>query len=277
MSAAPAIRGWCPGALRPMPSGDGLVVRIRPRLARLSVLQVLGLCEAAQAHGAGLIDLTNRANLQLRGVAESALPTLQRDLGALGLLDTDLETEARRNIVLTPFWQPGDDSARLAEELLARLGELPALPAKVGIVVDAGAQPVLDGVPGDFRLERGLGGGLILRVAGRALGLPVAPDGAISALIALAEWFMQSGGVAAGRMMRHDAPLPHWAEAAVAETATRAAAATAAAAARARTIIRKKSCDVETPRRLRVEWGRARVCRNTYGDSLKHPFSRAAG
>ena len=212
MSAAPAIRGWCPGALRPMPSGDGLVVRIRPRLARLSVLQVLGLCEAAQAHGAGLIDLTNRANLQLRGVAESALPTLQRDLGALGLLDTDLETEARRNIVLTPFWQPGDDSARLAEELLARLGELPALPAKVGIVVDAGAQPVLDGVPGDFRLERGLGGGLILRVAGRALGLPVAPDGAISALIALAEWFMQSGGVAAGRMMRHDAPLPHWAE-----------------------------------------------------------------
>ncbi len=26
------IKGWCPGALRPMQSGDGLVVRIRPRL-----------------------------------------------------------------------------------------------------------------------------------------------------------------------------------------------------------------------------------------------------
>lgn len=211
MSATPAIRGWCPGALRPMPSGDGLVVRIRPRLARLSVLQVLGLCDAAQAHGAGLIDLTNRANIQLRGVAEASLPALQGELAALGLLDPDAEAEARRNIVLTPFWQPGDDSARLAEELLARLGELPALPAKVGFVIDAGAQRVLDGVPGDFRLERGLGGGLILRAAGRALGLPVAPEGAVSALIALAEWFVQSGGVASGRMKRHAAPLPGWA------------------------------------------------------------------
>ena len=24
------IKGWCPGALRPMLSGDGLVVRVRP-------------------------------------------------------------------------------------------------------------------------------------------------------------------------------------------------------------------------------------------------------
>ena len=27
----PAVRGWCPGALRPMESGDGLIVRLRPR------------------------------------------------------------------------------------------------------------------------------------------------------------------------------------------------------------------------------------------------------
>jgi precorrin-3B synthase len=25
------IKGWCPGALRPMASGDGLVLRIRAR------------------------------------------------------------------------------------------------------------------------------------------------------------------------------------------------------------------------------------------------------
>ena len=34
MSAA-AIKGWCPGALRPMQSGDGLVVRVRPFGGRL--------------------------------------------------------------------------------------------------------------------------------------------------------------------------------------------------------------------------------------------------
>ena len=26
---APIVQGWCPGALRPMLSGDGLVVRVR--------------------------------------------------------------------------------------------------------------------------------------------------------------------------------------------------------------------------------------------------------
>ena len=30
------IKGWCPGALRPMQSGDGLVVRIRPPTGRLT-------------------------------------------------------------------------------------------------------------------------------------------------------------------------------------------------------------------------------------------------
>ena len=30
MSVAPEVKGWCPGAHRPMMSGDGLVVRVRP-------------------------------------------------------------------------------------------------------------------------------------------------------------------------------------------------------------------------------------------------------
>ena len=32
----PEAKGWCPGAYRPMMSGDGLVVRVRPTLARLT-------------------------------------------------------------------------------------------------------------------------------------------------------------------------------------------------------------------------------------------------
>ena len=31
-SSKPVVQGWCPGAHRPMMSGDGLVVRVRPRL-----------------------------------------------------------------------------------------------------------------------------------------------------------------------------------------------------------------------------------------------------
>ena len=32
----PAVRGWCPDAWRPMAAGDGLIVRVKPRLGRLS-------------------------------------------------------------------------------------------------------------------------------------------------------------------------------------------------------------------------------------------------
>ncbi len=49
-----AVKGWCPGAYRPMMSGDGLVVRIRPRLARLERDHVLALCDLAQRYGSGI-------------------------------------------------------------------------------------------------------------------------------------------------------------------------------------------------------------------------------
>jgi len=149
------VRGWCPGAHRPMMSGDGLVVRVRPRLARLTLAQATGLARAAARHGAGLIDLTNRANLQLRGVDPGAWPELMAELAALDLLDADPALEGRRNIVHAPDWVQGDDTHRLGRELAARLAELPAMPAKVGFAIDAGPRPVLAAVSADFRVERG--------------------------------------------------------------------------------------------------------------------------
>ncbi|MFN7225608.1 MAG: precorrin-3B synthase, partial [Paracoccaceae bacterium] len=63
--SAPAVRGWCPGALRPMLSGDGLVVRVRPPAGALSAAQAAGIAALAARHGNGFVELTNRANLQL--------------------------------------------------------------------------------------------------------------------------------------------------------------------------------------------------------------------
>ena len=85
----PEIKGWCPGALRPMLSGDGYVLRIRPFGGSLSQTQVGGIAALAGAHGNGIIDLTNRANLQLRGVSEASHSPLIAGLRALGLLDND--------------------------------------------------------------------------------------------------------------------------------------------------------------------------------------------
>jgi precorrin-3B synthase len=97
------IKGWCPGALRPMQSGDGLVVRIRPPMGHLTPAQAQAIAQAARARGNGIIDLSARANLQLRGVTETSHPRLIDDLRAQGLIDPDIETESLRNLIVTPF------------------------------------------------------------------------------------------------------------------------------------------------------------------------------
>jgi len=206
------VRGWCPDAWRPMAAGDGLLVRVKPRLARLTRAQLLGLCEAALIHGNGLIDLTSRGNLQIRGVAEAGWRALVERLIALDLVDPDPETEKRRNILVAPDWQAGDDTHRIAGDLLAQLDALPILPGKMGFVIDAGPVPLLADAPGDFRIERAPEGLLLLRADGRVTGAPVAVGEEAAALVRLARWFVESGGTAAGRMARYAAPLPDWAD-----------------------------------------------------------------
>ena len=204
-----AIKGWCPDAWRPMETGDGLLVRVKPRLGRLSRDQALALCALAQTCGNGMIDITRRANLQIRGVNEAGWPALIAELVAHGLADEDAGREGARNILIAPDWAQGDDSHRIACDLMARMGEWPALPGKVGFVIDAGPAPILSAEPGDFRIERGASGRLILRADGRPTGSPVPFGREADHLIALAHWFARSG---ARRMARHHAPLPDWAD-----------------------------------------------------------------
>jgi precorrin-3B synthase len=194
-----AVKGWCPSALRPMISGDGLVVRIRPRGGRLSAVQTAGIAELAQRHGNGLLDLTGRANLQIRGVSEASHPLLIRGLDRLGLVDAELQSETQRNILVTPFWRDGDDAPSLATELEQALAKRSlGLPEKFGFAIDCGESRVLAQAPADIRIERS-GGSLILRADGMSRGRSMARDAIISGAIALAEWFTVSGGVQDGR------------------------------------------------------------------------------
>ncbi|MGY6548239.1 MAG: precorrin-3B synthase [Roseinatronobacter sp.] len=206
----PEVKGWCPGAHRPMMAGDGLVVRVRPPLGRLTRAQAEGLAELATRFGTGFVELTSRANLQIRGVRDHA--GVLDGLAGLGLLDEDPALEARRNVILDPFRHAQD--AGLAAALVAGLAadDLNGLPGKFGFVLDTGPVRRLADASGDIRLE-GAGDALILRADGQALGRPVAREEAVAEALALARWFLGSGGVGAdgrGRMRRHlaDVPLP---------------------------------------------------------------------
>ncbi|MCI5042905.1 MAG: precorrin-3B synthase [Donghicola eburneus] len=194
----PAAKGWCPGAYRPMMSGDGLVVRIRPVFGRMTRDQVIGLCDLSQRFGSGVIDLTSRANVQIRGVSEPDHETLLEALTALDLLPDDPDLEARRNILLPFDWRAGDASHVIAQNLMARLLELPNLPAKFGVAIDAGPAPILTKASADIRVEAAETG-LILRADGAATGRPVTVDSAVDATIDLAKWF---AGHATGELRR---------------------------------------------------------------------------
>ncbi|TVR09189.1 MAG: precorrin-3B synthase [Salinarimonadaceae bacterium] len=205
--SAPQIRGWCPGAHRPMLSGDGLVLRVRPPLGALTPDQAWGLADIAEGAGDGTVELTNRANLQIRGISPAGLDAVIRRLIDLDLLDSDADTEGRRNIVVDPFRSLDARDrqtlagARLADGLADP--DLAGLPSKFGFVVDAGPLRYLSEVSGDIRIEAS-GDALIVRADGGETGRRAA-DAAEAADIALdmARWFLASGGVGAdgrGRM-----------------------------------------------------------------------------
>jgi precorrin-3B synthase len=198
--SAIAVKGWCPGALRPMLSGDGLVVRVRPYGGRLEAKQAAGIAELAARYGNGLVDVTSRANLQIRGVDDHGHPHLLDGLARLGLLDQDAETESRRNILVTPFWDARDDTCSIAVELERVLAARALdLPTKFGFAIDDGKKRVLAGASADIRIERDRGFGLVVRADGAKLGRSVTRGEAVSVALALAEWFVMSGGARGGR------------------------------------------------------------------------------
>src|SRR5262249_40653764 len=209
------IKGWCPSAYRPMLSGDGLIVRVRPRGGRLSAAQASRLADLAVRYGNGLIELTGRANLQIRGVSTAGHEALLGALAQLALIDADEATEARRNILIAPFWNEGDDTPLLAAELEQALAASHFdLPAKFGFAVDCGSERALAQAAADIRIERGSDGGLIVRADGAERGHAVERDGAVDTALSLATWFPESGAARSGRgrMAAHlasGAKLPH--------------------------------------------------------------------
>ena len=174
MSAlAPSRKGWCPGALRPMPAGDGLLVRVRPFAGRLGLIQAGALAIGAERFGNGVIEVTSRANVQVRGVAVAALPGLQALLDDVGLLEGDEDAEAACNVVVSPLSdldpQAAFDVGPVAAALWERLAgdaRLADLPAKFGFAVDAGGMFAIPDVPADVRFAALPGAGFTVTLAG---------------------------------------------------------------------------------------------------------------
>lgn len=138
-------RGWCPSLHEPMAAADGLLARVKPPGGRLSAAALRRLADAAVRFGSGTLELTQRGNVQVRGLTPASAPVFAARMVAAGLASADPATERRRNVIAAPL---GDcdptaaaDAPALAAAIEAMLAATPALtqlPPKFGFAVDAG-------------------------------------------------------------------------------------------------------------------------------------------
>jgi precorrin-3B synthase len=160
MTAARARKGWCPSLLSPMQSGDGWLARVKPTGARLSADETRAIAVVARRHGNGHIDLTSRANLQIRGLSPESAEAFAHEIIAQGLARPEPAIEAIRNVMASPLG-PDDptaafDSHAVAAEIEAMLsGEpaLAALPSKFGFLVDGGGLLPLASIATDIMVR----------------------------------------------------------------------------------------------------------------------------
>ncbi len=132
----------CPGLVRPFPAADGALVRLRVPGGRIPLGTLSDLLAMAADHGAPVLQLTSRGNLQLRALPDPLPTDLVTRLEATGLLPSATH-ELVRNIIATP----------LDGQIASLVGELDD-----ALVAD----PELGALPGRFLFAVGNAGGAVL-------------------------------------------------------------------------------------------------------------------
>ncbi|HEY4356636.1 MAG TPA: precorrin-3B synthase [Acidobacteriaceae bacterium] len=133
---------FCPGILHAVPAKDGLLMRVRVPGGQLAPNQLHAIASVST----GEIEITSRANIQLRGIASEDLPRIVAELTTAGLLPSRTH-ERVRNIIASPFAGLDRteliDTRPLVRELDARLMADPALaamPPKFSMALDGGGR-----------------------------------------------------------------------------------------------------------------------------------------
>lgn len=173
MSPTHEIRGWCPTALHPMESGDGLLIRPKVIGACIDAAQLGAIALIAKTIGNGLIDLTQRAQFQIRGVKPSRLEDARNELNVAELLAPNSGVDRIANILMPPLaGLDGSalfDAKRLVSDLVSDLSQdtaLYALPSKFLFAIQDGGELPLDISAADISIYPHSVGRLALCLAG---------------------------------------------------------------------------------------------------------------
>ncbi|GAB4300133.1 MAG: NirA family protein [Oscillatoriaceae cyanobacterium] len=135
----------CPGLFYGTRAQDGYLIRIRTPGGGLNAQQGRAIATLAQRWGSEAIQVTNRANLQIRSVDPTPTPEIFQMLQTLGLAAGDPSIDHLRNVMASPT--AGIDPIELIDtrpfvqaldNYLQSHPELASLPAKFSIGIDGG-------------------------------------------------------------------------------------------------------------------------------------------
>jgi precorrin-3B synthase len=152
---SPMRRGACPSLSTPMMTGDGLLVRLRPEKPGFTLPELMAIAEAAAVCGNGILEITARGNLQIRGLTTQTVPLLSQKIADAGIAIAQglaIETPPLAGLDPTEI----ADAVSVAQQLrLAVAAHQPPLilAPKLSIVVDGGGQLHLGAVTADIRLR----------------------------------------------------------------------------------------------------------------------------
>jgi precorrin-3B synthase len=175
----------CPGALRLHAAADGSLARVRVPGGRMTGAQLTAVHELAARWGDGHVELTSRANLQLRGLREAPVEELAARLRAAGLLPSETH-ELVRNIAASPL--AGGLPVRALDEALCADPSLAELPGRFLLALDGGEGDVAFGAD---VAALPLAGEVAIIFAGVDAGLRVPPAEVVPALLAAAHAFLE--------------------------------------------------------------------------------------
>ncbi|MCZ8040879.1 MAG: precorrin-3B synthase [Beijerinckiaceae bacterium] len=185
-------RGWCPSTLKPMETGDGWLVRLHPPGALLTPAQLRRIAALAARHGNGLIEISARGNMQLRGVTAESHPALVATLLAERLVDEHEGDGPQRLTLVSPLACPPHpsgasrsdliDALAIAATIEARGREVVGLPAKFAVVIDGGGASSLEAFAGDLRMVATAPGRVAIALADRLWFGPIAEGEAAAAV-----------------------------------------------------------------------------------------------
>ena len=200
-------RGFCPSLKKPVFSEDGILVRLRPYMNSLNSDDMIYLCDLSEKYGSGIMEVTTRSSLQIRGINKFNFKKIEKDI--LNMKSIGHEIDNNSNIIINPFWNYRDENFRIYKLLIKY--NLSNLPEKFGFVIDLGNPSCLKNISGDIRFEKSDNNKILVRADGSDRGKALNINQITSFVPKMIEWFINNKEKNINRMseLLKTKKLPH--------------------------------------------------------------------